>query len=119
DSELIVTVRGPRPENILFMVHEVFDGLISESFRGVTYDFLMPCLDCVKHNVKEPHMFAASTIRRALELKAPFLQCTKYFHNVSCVDLLTCMPPDSHSEFDLHIAHAVRGLKALRKDLTA
>ena len=38
--------------------------------------------------LKDPHMFAASTIRRALELKAPFLQCVKYFHTISCVDLL-------------------------------
>ena len=33
-------------------------------------------------------MFAASTVRRAIGLKAPFLQCVKYFHTISCVDLL-------------------------------
>ena len=34
-------------------------------------------------------MFAASTIRRAIEMKAPFLQCIKYFHTISCADLLS------------------------------
>ena len=48
DSELVVTVQGPRPENILFLVHEVFEGLISESFQGVTYDYSVPCPDCQK-----------------------------------------------------------------------
>ena len=48
DSDLVVTVQGPRPENVIFLVHEVFEGLISESFRGVTYDYLMPCPDCLE-----------------------------------------------------------------------
>ena len=47
DSELLVKVHGPRPENILFLVHEVFEGLITESFQGVSYDFLIPCPDCL------------------------------------------------------------------------
>ena len=45
---------------------------------------------------KGPHLFAASTIRRAVELKAPFLQCLKYFHTISIVDLQggwVCRPP--------------------------
>ncbi|KAH3812865.1 hypothetical protein DPMN_141308 [Dreissena polymorpha] len=48
ESELILRVQGPRPENIIFLVHEVFEGLISESFRGVTYDYQIPCPDCLK-----------------------------------------------------------------------
>ena len=46
DSELVVLVQGPRPENILFLVHEVFEGLIVESFHGVQYDFMLPCPEC-------------------------------------------------------------------------
>ena len=42
--------------------------------------------------VKDQHMFAASTIRRAIEMKAPFLQCIKYFHTISCSDLLSKLP---------------------------
>ena len=60
DCELLVTVQGPRPENILFLVHEVFEGLISESFQGVTYDYMLPCPDCQKfvsntHSRCNPH----------------------------------------------------------------
>ena len=47
-TEVIVKVQGPRPENIVFVVHEVFEGLISESFHGVTYDYQVPCPDCTK-----------------------------------------------------------------------
>ncbi|KAL4228297.1 hypothetical protein ACF0H5_013728 [Mactra antiquata] len=119
DSELIVQVQGPRPENVIFLVHEVFEGLIAESFRGVKYDYLIPCPDCLKMYVREPHMFKASTIRRALEAKAPFLQCIEYFHTISCVDLLATMPPDNHSDFDLHLVQSVRNLRDLRKDLSA
>ena len=84
---MIVKVQGPMPENILFHVHEVFEGLILESYRGVHYDFTVPCPDCLKQGLKDPHMFLSSTIRRAIELKAPFLQCMKYFHTISIVDL--------------------------------
>ncbi|KAK3097461.1 hypothetical protein FSP39_009834, partial [Pinctada imbricata] len=73
DTEMIVKVQGPIPENILFHVHEVFEGLILESYQGVHYDFTIPCPDCLKQNLKDPHMFPASIIRRAIELKAPVL----------------------------------------------
>lgn len=45
---MLVRVQGSRPENIQFLVHEVFESLIAESFHGVTYDFLFPCSDCLK-----------------------------------------------------------------------
>ncbi len=41
-------VQGSRPENMLFVIHEVFETLILESFHGVSYDFFMPCQDCIK-----------------------------------------------------------------------
>ncbi|XP_060062845.1 uncharacterized protein LOC132543370 [Ylistrum balloti] len=49
DTELSVKVQGPNPNNILFFIHEVFEGLINESFHGVTYDYEIPCPDCTKH----------------------------------------------------------------------
>ncbi|XP_048259206.1 uncharacterized protein LOC124134238 [Haliotis rufescens] len=119
ESELIVRAQGPRPENIVFLVHEVFETLIMESFKGVTYDYLLPCPDCLKLVLKDPHMFAASTIRRATELRAPFLQCLKYFHTISLVELQGMMPPDSHAAYDIHLVQAVQGLKELSKDLVA
>ncbi|XP_041374603.1 uncharacterized protein LOC121387519 [Gigantopelta aegis] len=117
ESELVVKAQGPRPENIVFLVHEVFENLIAESFQGVTYDYYLPCPDCMKLMLKDPHMFAASTVRRAKELKAPFLQCLKYFHTISLVTLQAQMPPSSSRDYDLHLVQAVQGLKELRKDL--
>ncbi|XP_025077380.1 uncharacterized protein LOC112554025 isoform X3 [Pomacea canaliculata] len=119
DSELLVQAQGPRPDNILFLVHEVYEGLILESFQGVTYDYLIPCPECLRLMLKDPHMFPASIVRRAVELKAPFLQCLKYFHTISIVDLQASMPPDSSTDFDMHLVQAVRGLKELHHDLAA
>lgn len=51
DSELTVLVQGPRPENILLLVHEVFESLILESFHGVVYDYFVPCPDCISKEV--------------------------------------------------------------------
>ena len=45
---MIVKVQGPRPENVLFLVHEVFEGLIAEAFQGMSYDYMLPCPDCLK-----------------------------------------------------------------------
>lgn len=44
-------VQGPRPENILLLVHEVFESLILESFHGVVYDYFVPCPDCISKEV--------------------------------------------------------------------
>ena len=48
DKCVLVKVQGPRPENILFLIHEVYETMIMESFHGVTYDYYMPCQDCIK-----------------------------------------------------------------------
>ena len=37
--------------------------------------------------MKDPHMFYASTVRRAVEMKAPFLQCLKFFHTIMVTDM--------------------------------
>lgn len=84
---MVVNVQGKNPEIVLFHIHEVFESLILEAYQGVKYDFTIPCPDCLKHSAKDPHMFLSSTIRRAIELKAPFLQCMAYFHTISVVDL--------------------------------
>ncbi|XP_071167671.1 uncharacterized protein [Mytilus edulis] len=110
DTEMVVKVQGPRPENILFLVHEVFEALINESFHGVRYDFSVPCPDCNNLMKRDPHMFTASMIRRALDLQAPFLQCLKYFHTISVGDLQSIMPPDTTQDYDIHLAHAVNDL---------
>ncbi|XP_055863720.1 uncharacterized protein LOC106053574 [Biomphalaria glabrata] len=119
ESEVTVKAHGPRPENIVLLVHEVFEILILESFQGITYDFCLPCPDCLRLATKDPHLFPASLIRRATELKSPFLQCLKYFHTVSITDLHAIMPPVSSKDFDLHLVQAIRGMKELKQDLLA
>ena len=47
-STVEVRVQGRYPENFLFLVHETFEMLIMEAYNGVTYDFLVPCVDCIK-----------------------------------------------------------------------
>ena len=41
-------VFGQRPDNILLMVHEVFESLIDEFYQGVKYEYVLPCADCIK-----------------------------------------------------------------------
>ncbi|KAJ8304991.1 hypothetical protein KUTeg_018574 [Tegillarca granosa] len=71
----------------------------------------------IQQFLKDPHMFLASTVRRAIELKAPFLQCLKYFHAITVEELQASMPPDTSSDFDVHLVHAVSGLKDLRRSM--
>ena len=47
DKEVEIKVQGLRPENILFLIHEVFESLVSTSFHGVRYDYSIPCKDCI------------------------------------------------------------------------
>ena len=56
DKAVSVTVQGPRPDNILFQVHEVIEGIIRESFHGVEYQYLVPCPDCLKEAVRTSEM---------------------------------------------------------------
>ena len=48
---MIVRVVGPRPQNVLFLIHEVIESLVTESFQGVEYDYLVPCPDCIAGGV--------------------------------------------------------------------
>ncbi|XP_060065175.1 uncharacterized protein LOC132545509 [Ylistrum balloti] len=118
DSELMVLVQGPQPENILLLIHEVFESLIEESFHGVMYDFFIPCPDCIsKEGTREPCLFKGELIRRAGDLKAPFLQCTKYFHTVSMGQLLEMMPEEQDTDFDIHLQHSISALQSLNKSM--
>ncbi|XP_021359968.1 uncharacterized protein LOC110454660 isoform X1 [Mizuhopecten yessoensis] len=117
ESELSVRVQGPNPSNMLFFIHEVFEGLINESFQGVTYDYEIPCPDCTKHYQKDPHMFKASSIRRALELRAPFLQCQKQFHTASILSLQAILAPDTNSDYEVHLDQDVNSLLQMQKEM--
>ncbi|KAL8604081.1 hypothetical protein ACOMHN_024906 [Nucella lapillus] len=122
DCELLVKVQGPRPENIVFLVHEVIESLIEESFHGVQYDFLLPCPDCVtKEGTLDPSLFEGSLVKNAKDHRAPFLQCRKYFHTISMSQLQEVMPAESASDFDAHLQHSIMSLQqmnsAMAKDI--
>ncbi|XP_070196653.1 uncharacterized protein [Littorina saxatilis] len=114
EHELLVKVQGPRPENIIFLVHEVLESLIEESFHGVHYDFLLPCPDCVsKEGTLDPSLFEGSLVNKAKSHRAPFLQCRKYFHTISMAQLQEVMPADSATDFDAHLQHSIMSLQQL------
>jgi hypothetical protein len=112
-----IRVHGTKPENIVYVIHEVLEVLINESFQGIEYDCSFPCLDCVDARAADPHMFKVSLVRRAIKLKAPFIQCNKSFHLVSITEMQTLMPVDKESNIDLHLEYSIRDLKQLKSKL--
>uniref|UniRef100_A0A914URF5 non-specific serine/threonine protein kinase n=1 Tax=Plectus sambesii TaxID=2011161 RepID=A0A914URF5_9BILA len=118
DQQLVLIVQGPRPENVLLLVHEVLETLIHEFFKGVTYDLSIPCTDCVRSGSQDAHMFSAKNIQRATELKAPFLQCIKSFHIVAIDALTEMVPPSSASEYERHLTGMMHELKHLQSNVS-
>lgn len=117
-NEIIkIKVQGTKPENIIYVIHEVLEVLINESFNGIEYDCCFPCLDCVDARISDPHMFKVSLIRRAIALKAPFLQCSKSFHLVSITELQTLVPVDKESNMDFQLENSIRDLNHLKNKL--
>ena len=114
DSELLIKVQGPRPENVLFLIHDVLESLIGEFFSGVSYDVSVPCADCVRAASQDPHMFTARTVRRAGDMKAPFLQCAKNFHIVSLEALKEFLPPSRPADLERHLTCLMADIKDLR-----
>jgi leucine-rich repeat kinase 2 len=112
-----IKVQGSKPENIIYVIHEVLEVLINESFNGIEYDCSFPCLDCVDAHVLDPHMFKVSLIKRAIVLKAPFLQCSKSFHLISIPELQTLIPVDKDSNLDFQLESSIRDLNHLKRQL--
>ncbi|XP_069118078.1 uncharacterized protein [Argopecten irradians] len=112
-GSVLVKAQGFRPENIIFLVHEVFETLITDAYSGVQYDFQIPCMECQNMHLSEPSMFSATKIHRAAELKAPFLQCDKLFHVLSISELQNGLPPDRNVDLDNHLRRSVQELHDL------
>ncbi|XP_052813517.1 uncharacterized protein LOC128240741 isoform X2 [Mya arenaria] len=120
NKELVVLVQGPRPENILFLIHEVFESIIEESFNGVSYELYLPCPDCVeKEGTTDPDLLCSKLIQRAKDHKAPFIQCYKYFHWISMAQLQEKMPTDSRevADFDFQLQQSIVALQELNNEL--
>ncbi|XP_074647641.1 uncharacterized protein LOC141903425 [Tubulanus polymorphus] len=120
DKTLVIRVQGLRPQNILFLIHEIIENLVLESFNGVKYDLFLPCPDCIdKNGTKDPALLEQRLIKKALKMNAPFLQCRKYFHVISMSELQAVFPPDSSQEFDIQFGKLVQNLQDLRNELSA
>ncbi|XP_052093537.1 uncharacterized protein LOC127729717 [Mytilus californianus] len=118
DYEMIVSVQGPRPKNVLDLIHETLTTLISEAFDGVHYDYFIQCPDCVEiEGTKEPFLFKAELISRAYSVNAPFLQCTKFFHTVSIGELLRIMPDNKETEFDAQMQESISTLQEISRNI--
>ncbi|CAH1783022.1 unnamed protein product [Owenia fusiformis] len=117
-NTVLVKVQGPRPENILFMIHEVLETLIAESFNGVTYTMMIPCMDCIKAGMSEPTMIPVGKIKQASDMKVPFLQCYDRFHTLSISEIQGSVPPDNSADFDIHLERCLHELNDLRYGLS-
>ncbi len=116
-SQIEIKVQGVKPENIIFLIHEVIETLINESFYGIKYDFSFPCPECIDSQTSDPCMFSSALLRRAHELKAPYIQCHKFFHAISIQEMLSIMPVDGVSNMDLNIEYSLRDLKKLKTNM--
>ena len=119
-STIDIKVIGVKPENIIFLIHEVIETLITESFNGIKYDYSFPCPECVDSQSEEPCLFSSSLLHRATKFKAPFLQCNQYFHAISVQEMLAVMPLstiDGPSNLDLNLEYSLRDLKQIKKNL--
>ena len=112
-----IKVQGNKPENIVFVIHEVIESLINESFVGIKYDYSFPCPECIESQKGDPCLFSLSLLHRANEFQAPFLQCSKYFHAVSIEEMMAIMPIDGISNLDMNLEYSLRNLKQIKSKL--
>ena len=113
EKTIVIKVNGVKPENLIYLIHEVIETLAQQSFHGIQYDFSFPCPDCVDSQVAEPCLFDSTLLRRANDLKAPFLQCNKLFHAISIQEMMNTMPIDSN--LDSNLEHSLRDLKQIQQ----
>jgi hypothetical protein len=118
-SSIEIRVQGVKPENIIFLIHEVIETLINESLNGIKYDFSFPCPECVEALCTEPGMISSFLVRRAHELKAPYIQCHKFFHTILIQEMLSIMPSVDgvSSNFDLNLEYSLRDLKKMKTEM--
>lgn len=109
-----VKVQGVKPENIVLVIHETIETLINDYFNGLKYDFSFPCPECVESQTNDPHLFSSALLKRASEMKAPFLQCAKHFHVVSVEEMMAIMPIEDSNNLDLNLEYSIRDLKNLK-----
>ena len=48
EDSVTVDVHGVRPKNMLLLIHEAIEGLITEFFSGIQYEYKIPCPYCLE-----------------------------------------------------------------------
>lgn len=112
--KITVKVHGVKPENIVWVLHEVLETLINEFYNGIDYEFSYSCPECVLSQQPDPFMFSSKVLGKAMSLNAPFLQCQSTFHVISIPEMSSIMPLNSGSAFDLNLENSIRDLKHLK-----
>ena len=102
-NRIQVKAIGSHPYNMLFLVHEVLDGIINESFSGITYNLFISCRDCVLSGSRDPALFAASDVKRAASHKVPLIQCRQQFHSIPLEQVQSELPSDSRDENQIRL----------------
>uniref|UniRef100_A0A1I8IUY9 non-specific serine/threonine protein kinase n=1 Tax=Macrostomum lignano TaxID=282301 RepID=A0A1I8IUY9_9PLAT len=119
-QRLIATVFGPRPENVLFMINDVFDSLIKETFHGVHYEEILPCPECLNSSSgdSERSVIRVAMIRKASSRQVSFLQCPFEFHILNLSQLLASIRPESLTEFDHQLEQSLLRLRRARLEMS-
>ena len=116
-ASIQIEVNGPKPDNLAFLILDVFDNLINESFSGIHPEYLFSCPECVMANVQSPSMLHRSKIKRASELHVPFIQCSEYFHCIPTQELRQLLPADSAYDFDNQLYRSVKQMSGMSDDI--
>ncbi|PAA48002.1 hypothetical protein BOX15_Mlig030627g5 [Macrostomum lignano] len=120
-QRLSISVFGPKPENVLFMIRDVIDGLIKETFQGVHYEEILPCPECLNApgaTEAEISLIRVATVRKASSRQVAFLQCSQEFHILNLSQLLAAVPPVSTADFDHQLEQSLLQLRRVRLEMT-
>ena len=49
NNSIEISVRGLRPENMLYLVNEILESLTTDAFHGVHFYYMIPCPHCLQH----------------------------------------------------------------------
>ncbi|KAL3309849.1 Leucine-rich repeat serine/threonine-protein kinase 2, partial [Cichlidogyrus casuarinus] len=119
ENELTIQAYGLNPANLLFMIHEIFESVVQESFMGMTYEYEIPCRRCLFENRNNVQYFPGETLKRAQRSGVPFIQCHANFHMMSLEEQQQYMPPESVDDFDFQLEFGLKKLTSKSVQIVA
>ena len=118
NNSVAIKVQGPQPENLSFLILEMFDALIIENFSGIQLpEYLFSCPECVQTRISPPSMFERSRIKRASEKLIPTMQCFHHFHQIPTRELRHLLPAENVADFDYQLSRTVQQLHGIQHNL--